>query len=403
MFVTWSTVVFIGNGTVTYNEYSSANQQSSVVSSKTVNATVTALRHDDENNEKLYRTSYIFRATIVDLEPDTVYEYFVRNGPIESKTFQFRTFPPNENFKPSIAVYGDMGVENHVALDKLIQDSQKGRFNVVWHIGDFAYDMHEVMGARGDWFMNLIQPIAARYPYSVIPGNHETRHNFSEYRNRFTSPPPNVFFHSYNIGPIHLVMFNTEFYYSDEYGTAQLQTQYNWLIEDLKVANEKSNREQQPWIIAVGHRPMYCSSTHYGDCKYDNLIRTGYQHKYYNLENLFYQYGVDIQIYGHTHDYERMFPIYNKTFQTFKDPSLYLDPIYPVHFISGSPGNRELHPGFRFPEPRWSYIRRNDYGFAYVDVLDRLKIKISQYSIPKALFIDEFVVQKSQDYPNFQL
>ena len=73
MFVTWSTVVFIGNGTVTYNEYSSANQQSSVVSSKTVNATVTALRHDDENNEKLYRTSYIFRATIVDLEPDTVY------------------------------------------------------------------------------------------------------------------------------------------------------------------------------------------------------------------------------------------------------------------------------------------------------------------------------------------
>ena len=95
--------------------------------------------------------------------------------------------------------------------------------------------MHEVMGARGDWFMNLIQPIAARYPYSVIPGNHETRHNFSEYRNRFTSPPPNVFFHSYNIGPIHLVMFNTEFYYSDEYGTAQLQASLFELFHNVYV------------------------------------------------------------------------------------------------------------------------------------------------------------------------
>ena len=25
----------------------------------------------------------------------------------------------------------------------------------------------------------------------------------------------------------------------------------------------------------------------------------------YGLENLFYKYGVDVQIYGHQHDYER--------------------------------------------------------------------------------------------------
>ena len=146
---------------------------------------------------------------------------------------------------------------------------------------------------------------------------------------------------------------------------------------------------------------MYCSSQHYGDCRPDNLIRTGYQNKYYNLENLFFQQGVDLQIYGHMHNYERMYPIYNFTFEKVPDPSLYDDPKYPVHFVSGSAGNREIHPGFWYPEPRWSFFRSNDYGFAYIEVVGRLELKISQYSVPKARNIDEFTIKKSGSYPKF--
>ena len=35
--------------------------------------------------------------------------------------------------------------------------------------------------------------------------------------------------------------------------------------------------------------------------------------KAYGLEEVFYKYGVDLQIYGHEHSYERIWPVYNRT------------------------------------------------------------------------------------------
>ena len=54
-------------------------------------------------------------------------EYVLHNGKVKVGPYQFRTFPADESgFLPTIAVFGDMGVENHVSLDKLIQDREKG-------------------------------------------------------------------------------------------------------------------------------------------------------------------------------------------------------------------------------------------------------------------------------------
>ena len=96
-----------------------------------------------------------------------------------------------------------------------------------------------------------------------------------------------------------------------------------------------------------------------------------------------------------------MYPIYNYTWERVDNPKLYQDPTYPVHVISGSAGNREIHPPLSYPEPEWSYFRKNEYGFAYLKVLDRLAIEISQYSIDFGGYIDSFVLKKSQDYPSF--
>ena len=150
-------------------------------------------------------------------------EYEVQSGIYKSETHEFRTFPENDEFLPNIAVYGDMGVTNHVALPKVTQETEKGVIDMILHVGDIAYNMDEQLGVQGDMFMNLIQPVASRVPYNFLVGNHEKHNNFSEFSGRFTSPGPSVFYNSFNAGPIHFIMFSSEFYYYDKYGTGQLQ------------------------------------------------------------------------------------------------------------------------------------------------------------------------------------
>ncbi len=43
-------------------------------------------------------------------------------------------------------------------------------------------------------------------------------------------------------------------------------------------------------------------------------VRIGIPHRQFpGLEDLFYKHGVDVQIYAHEHNYERLWPVYNKT------------------------------------------------------------------------------------------
>ena len=45
-------------------------------------------------------------------------------------------------------------------------------FDLVIHVGDFAYDMYEENGKRGDDFMAQIEPIASSVPYMTCPGTY---------------------------------------------------------------------------------------------------------------------------------------------------------------------------------------------------------------------------------------
>lgn len=81
-----------------------------------------------------------------------------------------------------------------------------------------------------------------------------------------TSGQINNLFYSFHIGSALVIGFSSEFYYFTNYGLKQIENQYRWLEEVLSEANKPENRCRFPWIIAMCHRPMYCSSRDDDDC-----------------------------------------------------------------------------------------------------------------------------------------
>lgn len=75
-----------------------------------------------------------------------------------------------------------MGNENAQSLPRLQEEAQRGLYDAAIHIGDFAYDMNTDNARVGDEFMKQIQEVAAYLPYMTVPGNHEEKYNFSNYR-----------------------------------------------------------------------------------------------------------------------------------------------------------------------------------------------------------------------------
>lgn len=140
----------------------------------------------------------------------------------------------------------------------------------------------------------------------------------------------NNHFWSYNIGPVHLVAFSTEFLYYPEFGTDQIMNQFRWLEQDLKKANQPENRAKQPWIITAGHRAMYTQGY------LNKVVQAGNQYGP-GFEELFYQHGVDLQLWAHEHIYERSWPVYNGTVFNGTDTNQpYHNPKAPVHITTGS-------------------------------------------------------------------
>lgn len=101
---------------------------------------------------------------------------------------------------------------------------------------------------------------------------------------------------------------------------------------------------------------MYCSNDNGDDCTHlETLVRVGlpFTH-FFGLEPLFYKYGVDVEIWAHEHCYERLWPIYNYKVKNGSYEEPYRNPQAPVHFVTGSAGNKEGREPFLKKIPEWS-------------------------------------------------
>lgn len=357
----------------------------------------------DEGNEK--RQQYIHRVNLVNLTPGQKYVYHCGSRFGWSSIFYVTIPPDSPTWKPQVVIFGDMGNENAQSLGRLQEEAQRGLYDAAIHIGDFAYDMNTDNAKVGDEFMKQIEGIAAYLPYMTVPGNHEESHNFSNYRARFSMPGNTEgLFYSFDMGPVHFIGIETESYYFMNYGIKQLVKQYEWLEKDLQKANDA--RHERPWIVTFGHRPMYCSNENADDCtNHESLIRVGLPiFRWFGLEELFYKYQVDLELWAHEHSYERLWPIYN--FQVYNGSynQPYKNPHAPVHIVTGSAGCKEGREKFIPKQPKWSAYRSSDYGYTRLKAFNKTHLYIEQVSDDKkGAVLDSVWLIKDKPHPEYPI
>ncbi|XP_005177289.2 acid phosphatase type 7 isoform X2 [Musca domestica] len=353
---------------------------------------------------KAKKTQYIHRVSLKNLKENTRYIYHCGSALGWSSLYWFKTPPKQDVWSPSLVIYGDMGNENAQSLPRLQEEIQMGGIDAILHVGDFAYDMHSLDGTVGDEFMRQIEAISAYVPYMVVPGNHEEAYNFSNYKARFSMPGggKDNLFYSFDMGPVHFIGFSTEVYYFLQLGLKPLVFQYKWLEEDLRLASLPENRAKRPWIVTFGHRPMYCSNDNGDDCSHHNtVVRQGLPILGgFGLEELFYRYGVDVEIWAHEHCYERTWPIYNYTVFNGSASAPYHNPKAPVHIITGAAGNKEGREPFFKNIPKWSAFHSQDFGYTRFKVFNETHIYFEQVSDDKnGEVIDRIWIVKEKHGP----
>ncbi|XP_015910292.2 acid phosphatase type 7 [Parasteatoda tepidariorum] len=344
------------------------------------------------------RVLWIHRVLLDDLVPGSEYVYHCGSTNGWSSMYWFTAIKDGTNWSPRLVVYGDLGNINAQSLPRLQEEVQRGFYDALLHVGDMAYNMDTDNARVGDEFMRQIESIAAYLPYQVCVGNHEQAYNFSNYVNRFSMMNQdgeiNNHFYSFDIGPAHIIAFSTEFYFYTNYGKGQIARQYEWLENELKKANLPENRNNHPWVITMGHRPMYCSSTDGDDCtKRESVIRRA-------LEDLFYKYGVDLEIWAHEHNYERLWPVYNFKVYNGSYDAPYTNPKAPVHIITGSAGCQENLDPFVHDPAEWSAARYSDYGYTRLHIINNTHLYMEQVSDDQnGAVLDQMLLIKDKHGP----
>ena len=302
--------------------------------------------------ETCYDHDMVFHSGVMTgLEIASNYSYRVGDGNDWSDVYTFMTRDVSSDF--TFLAFGDHGLSSE-AMDTTTMVGDSGADFLILS-GDISY----ANGEQSVWddYLNSNQGVMSNMPWMMVPGNHENEpgYEFTAYETRFEYPSSSGsdYWHSFDYGPIHFTGFSTEHDYSAG------SEQYQWLAADL--ADAVQNREQIPWIIVYGHKPMYTS---HGDATHDEDAELRA-----DLEALFVESGVDLIFWGHDHFYERTWPVIDAEVQQRGDSEngkVFSGAHAPIHLIVGTAGRGEYD--YSDEQPPWSAYREQSYGIVKVSV-----------------------------------
>ena len=303
-----------------------------------------------------------------------------------------QTTIPNFN----IAAVGDWGCNSNT--DKTVNSIKNQSPEIILGLGDYSYE------SSADCWLDTIKPIydPQKNPTAnnmqISIGNHEdsSSEDLSTYINAFKLTKQFGQVYSFNFHNVHFLSMATEISYSSS------STQNAFVKQDLAAASQNPDID---WIIVYFHRPMYTSPNSCSSCSGESSLRDIYH-------PLFDQYGVDLVLEGHAHDYQRSYPI--KFNANSKSNPIITDPNNKNNYIfSSNPINGKIHGqihsvigtgGINFHSlktPLKSFFvsgQSKEFGFLNIDIQNNGQTLVGKFlsndrSISTPL--DQFTITKS--------
>ena len=195
-------------------------------------------------------------------------------------------------------------------------------------------------------------------------------------------------YYSFDYSNVHFISMATEAPYE------QGSEQFNFVKHDLMKTKTNPSID---WIIVYYHQPMYTSKTHHEGLE---SLRDLYH-------SLFNEYGVDLVLQGHVHNYQRTHPLtYNSESPSNptisqsaildngnNEENMYVDPEGTIFAIVGT-GGRELH-GLD-DQAYFTANQLEEHGFLELKTTNNGKSLVGQfYSNEGSIIKDEFIIEKS--------
>ena len=232
-----------------------------------------------------------------DLEEETNYFWKVisknETGQIESEVYTFKSVVKDSTaFMFALISDTQRNKRTPWAWDSIAKVVWKERPNFVVNAGDLVDWGHN----KEEWVHEFLGPghdLMSRVPMYTVLGNHE---GDADYYYQYMANPAPEYCYTFRYG-------NAEFFMIDSNrDLSEGSDQYNWLEQQLA-------KSTATWKIAVHHHPPYSSESDDHGRTFDGEMSKMGHAQVRDLPKLYDTYGVDFSLFGHTHVYERTWPL----------------------------------------------------------------------------------------------
>lgn len=202
------------------------------------------------------------------------------------------------SFEPRVAIFGDHDLSP--AGRPLLDALRAHRIDLLLHLGDFAYNLHNDNGERGDEYLEALEEVVAHVPIIYTPGNHDHFDNYRLLNARFRLPLAREVddnnLTAFRVRKTLFLGLNLDFFLE-----APLEERI-LLLEKLEDLLTESSRRSDRHRVFFSHRPLTCGdfvSFKPSQCLVSNFA-------YQQVVALMEKHGVRFSIAGHVHCYQRL-------------------------------------------------------------------------------------------------